>query len=271
MTVVKLGGSVITVKSASRPRVRQDVLDRLAHEIASVPQAVRPKVLVHGAGSFGHPIVSRTRIHERVVSDADRQAWAETQILQNELNAQVCRALLREGLAAVPCQASSAGWMDGGRLARLEIEPLRLLVGQGLLPVLYGVPAADQQGGCSILSGDVLAPVVAQALGLDTVIHATDVDGVLDADPNVHLEAGLIEYLDRHRWNEVRQQLGGSHNVDVTGGMAAKVENLMDWARQGVSAWIVNALVPGRVGEALVGRPTGTRVVWDECVTATNH
>ncbi|MCD6499097.1 MAG: isopentenyl phosphate kinase family protein [Deltaproteobacteria bacterium] len=271
MTVVKLGGSVITVKSASSPRVRQDVLERLAREIASVPPVARPKVLVHGAGSFGHPIVSRTRIHERVESESDRQAWAETQVLQNELNAQVCRAFLAEGVPAVPYQASSAGWMDGGRLVMVEMEPLRLLVQKGLMPVLYGVPAADVHGGCAILSGDVLAPVAARALGLDMVIHATDVDGVYESDPNDDPDAVFIEFLDRHRWQEVREKLGGSHNVDVTGGMAAKVESLMDWARQGVSAWIVNALVPGRVGEALVGRPTGTRVVWDECVTATNH
>src|SRR5208282_34902 len=51
-TVVKLGGSVITRKQEAE-RVRPKILRRLSEEVSSV--ADTPLVLLHGAGSFGHP------------------------------------------------------------------------------------------------------------------------------------------------------------------------------------------------------------------------
>ena len=50
--VVKLGGSVITRKREAE-RVRPKILRRLSEEVSSV--ADTPMVLLHGAGSFGHP------------------------------------------------------------------------------------------------------------------------------------------------------------------------------------------------------------------------
>jgi isopentenyl phosphate kinase len=268
-TVLKLGGSVITYKNDVRLRVRRTRLAALAAQLAAVPPARRPLALVHGAGSFGHQIVARTRIHKRVKTASHRLAWAETQILQNELDAAVCRALVAAGLPAVPCQPSATARMQGGRLQAIDLRAVQALVAQGLLPVLYGVPAVDEQGGCGILSGDQLAPVLAAALKAPLVLHGTDVDGVYaSAAPpaadarGAPRRAVVLAHIDRRTWPQVKKALRGSRSTDVTGGMAAKVGNLMDWAQKGISARIFNATRPDALRRALMGEPLGTAVRW---------
>ena len=100
--------------------------------------------------------------------------------------------------------------------------------------LLYGVPALDHIQGCSILSGDQIAPFVATRLGIATLIHATDVDGVFETDPALDPSARRIARIDHESWDEVRLSLDGSRAVDVTGGMAGKIAALMELARGGL-------------------------------------
>src|SRR2546426_9297157 len=59
MLLVKLGGSVITVKSKYRT-LRGPDLSRLAREIAA--GADHETVVVHGAGSYGHILAAKHRL-----------------------------------------------------------------------------------------------------------------------------------------------------------------------------------------------------------------
>lgn len=267
--VLKLGGSVITAKNDPRLILRKDLLERIAEETASVPAGRRPLVLIHGAGSYGHQIVARTRIHEKMETAADRLAWAETQVLQNELNTMVCRIFLDKGIPAFPYQASSSALMSEGRLEGMEATPLRNLVKQGLMPVLYGVPAVDKTGRCRILSGDVLAVFAAGFLGASRILHGTDVDGVFDRDPKlskgIHGEEKQPKKwsrISRENWEQVRRGLTGSSNTDVTGGMAVKVQEALTLSREGISVRIFDATRHGAVKEALKGKPLGTEIQW---------
>ncbi len=259
--VVKLGGSVITDKAGGRLVVDEPLVARLATELA----AHRPQrlVVVHGAGSFGHRIVHETRIHEGLTDAASRCAMAETQRLQYELASTVARLLLAAGLPAMPMQASAVAILVDGRLEHFDTMALEVLLEQGLVPMLYGVPAVDRVRGCAILSGDVIAPRVAHSLGLRRVIHVTDVDGVFTADPGCNRDAVMIPRVHRGNKDEVVARLTGSTTVDVTGGMATKLRELLDWAERGLTSRIVSAHVPGRLAAALMDEPGGTLVDWE--------
>jgi isopentenyl phosphate kinase len=258
--VVKLGGSVVTDKRAEEPRVRREVVSRLAREIADA--APRPLVLVHGAGSFGHQIVRRTRLHEGLHGPRSLLDWGETQRLQYDLDSEVAGLMLAEGLPVVPCQASATAVMRAGTLVSMDLGAVRLMVEHGAVPLLYGVPAVDLDQGCSILSGDQIAPYVASGLGIDRLVHATDVDGVFEEDPGLSPAAQRFDRIDAASWPEVRRRLGGSKAIDVTGGMAGKVEALLNAARGGLEVRIVDANVPGRLASALRGEAVGTLVLW---------
>ncbi len=258
--VVKLGGSVITDKRGDRPRIRRQTLSRLAGELAAAPRG-RIVAVVHGAGSFGHGPVLRAGIHRGARTRAQRLAWAEIQVRQNELDAAVCLALQQEGLPAVPCQPSALATLRGGGLEHFHDGAVRALVAQGMVPVLYGVPAADQRQGCAILSGDVLAPELALRLGASRLLLATDVDGVFDADPHRDPNAQRFTNISGDNWADVEAAIGGSRSADVTGGMRGKLERLLHYtARGGFEARILDARQPGRLRDALRGRPVGTLV-----------
>ena len=101
-----------------------------------------------------------------------------------------------------------------------------------------------------------------EGLGLSLVIHATDVDGVYDADPALSRHARRIDVIGRRNWNRVRRSLGASRSIDVTGGMKGKVTELVRWARRGIRARIIDATVPGRLAAALREAGVGTLVRW---------
>ncbi len=259
--VIKLGGSVLTEKGGTGLRFDEALMARLSKELRAV--TARPLVLVHGAGSFGHQIVARTGIHRGLRGPESLLALGETQRLQHVLTTQVAALLLRAGVPVMPMQASASAVMSGGRLEHLDLEAVRCLVERGMIPLFSGVPAVDREQGCSILSGDVIAAHLCQALEIPLLVHATDTDGVFEADPHQHPNARRIPRIDRHNWDTVRPLLGGSTAVDVTGGMAGKVAALIDLARGGAESRVVSAHVPGRIPSALAGEDVGTRIGWE--------
>lgn len=259
--VVKIGGSLVTDKAGDALRVDADLVRRLAAEILAARE--RPKVLVHGAGSYGHRIVQRTGIHRGLTDEDSLLAMGETQRLQLELNSHITYLLLEAGLPVMPVQASASAVMESGTLYRMDLQAVDLMVAQGLIPLLYGVPAVDAAQGCSILSGDQIAPYVARRMDLGRVIHVTDVDGVFEGDPHADPAVTRFDRVDRHNLAAVRARLAGSSSVDVTGGMAGKVAALIDLARRGPISRIVSGRIPGRLTQALDGEDVGTLITWE--------
>lgn len=258
--VVKLGGSVLTDKAGGSLTVERSLLERLAAELHS--QRPERLIVVHGAGSYGHRIVRESGLHAGLSGLTSRLAMGETQRLQYELDAIVTRHLLEAGLPAIPVQASATAVMSGGRLVHFDTSAIAALVTQGMVPVLYGVPAVDHERGCSILSGDVIAPHVAHALGFEWMLHATDVDGIFTADPRHDPDAVQIPWVHRDNWEAVSARLTGSAAVDVTGGMARKLGELLAAAQRGLQSRIFDARVPGRLAAALRQEPVGTLIAW---------
>jgi len=193
LTILKIGGSVITDRKDERPRLRGSRLARIAREIAEGwrPDASR-LIIIHGAGSFGHPIVRRTGIDQGVRNRAQQIAMGETQRLQSELNGHVVRHLLRVGIPAFPSQPSSSAVMEGGGLVSMDTEALEGLLNSGMVPVLNGVPAYDRLQGCSILSGDQIAGFLYRRLGGERILHGTDVKGIYTTDPSLDPKAPSI-------------------------------------------------------------------------------
>ena len=258
LIILKLGGSVITDKKSAEPKANLEAICRLAKEVAEAYASGKfDLIIVHGAGSFGHGIVKRTGIDKGLKCGEHLVAFAEVQRLQNVLNAIVTQELIAAGVPAMPCQASSHAVMENGRIIKLETDAIKGLVLKGMVPVLYGVPAYDTIQGCSILSGDQIAPYVAKKLSAIKIIHGTNVDGICTADPNTDKSAKQVPLITKENIESVKKMLSGSATTDVTGGMAGKVQELADI---GIESQITSALVPGRIKAALLGERVGTMV-----------
>jgi len=258
LTILKIGGSVITDRKGERPRLRGRRLARIAREIAEGRRPGESRlIIIHGAGSFGHPIVQRTGIHRGVRDGPQRIAMGETQKLQNELSTHVARHLLRVGVPAFLCQPSASAIMENGNLVSMDTEALEGLLGTGLVPVLNGVPAYDRVQGCSILSGDQIAGYLYSRLGGTRILHGTDVKGIYTADPSQDPKASFCTTLDLGPSAGLPEGVTGSSVTDVTGGMRKKLEEMRAARARGR---VFDATMQGNVRRALQGETVGTGI-----------
>lgn len=239
--VLKLGGSVITEKDAVETVDRE----RLAALAAPVAEYDGPLVLVHGAGSFGH---YHADAHGVSRTEGSRDAGAVRDITgsMRALNDAVVDALADAGAPAVPVHPFSFGSRDANGELSLPVDAVASMLAEGFLPVLHGDVVTHAEKGVTILSGDEIVVRLAEALDADRVGLCSAVPGVLDEYGAVVDRVGSFE--------EVAAALGGSDATDVTGGMAAKVQELLALS---APAYVFDA---DGVGPFLAGSSPGTRI-----------
>jgi len=248
LVVVKLGGSAITFKE--KPMMAdEEAIRRLAGEIAA--SGVERLVVVHGGGSFGHPLAHEYAIHEGMKGEWQFKGLVETHRAMEELNGLVVEALLAEGLPALPLPPVSCFITEARRIDKAFLEPVRAVLSLRGIPVLYGDVVLDEAQGFAILSGDQIVACLALSLGASRVVLGLGVDGVFDRDPTRHPDARLVERL---RPEDIYAlEAGGSAAVDVTGGMKRKLREMAPVAAAGIPVLFVNARKPGLILRALRG------------------
>lgn len=249
--IMKIGGSVITKKNSDKPIQRTYELKRIAKEISEAyEQRNFNLILIHGVGSYGHPIVKKHNLQNGMITDEQKHAFTQTQLQVNELNSIVTKALMDEGIKVKPIDASSSAVMERGELISMSLEPIESALENKMVPVLYGVPVYDTFRNCSILSGDRILSYLANKFNPNLIIHGTDTDGIYTDDPKKNSEAYLIKKISGKDFSQIENYLKGSSNTDVTGGMKTKVEELMSLDS---NSEIVNGLKPGLIKRVLMG------------------
>jgi isopentenyl phosphate kinase len=259
MTIfVKLGGSLLTDKRA-KEQARQDVIRRLAREIQRARQE-QPDlriVLGHGAGSFGHYHASRHGTRNGVATAEQWFGFAQTADAAARLNRIVVAELLEAGVPAWSVQPSVALRCSDGRVAAGPDSTIALALARGLVPVIFGDVALDSVRGGTIASTEEIFQAIDDLLLPAKIILAGEVMGIYNADPLLNPEAELIPTVTLKSFAAIRDGLAGSHGVDVTGGMAAKVAQAMGWIakRPQLSVLICSGLEPDNLYNALIDAP----------------
>ncbi len=260
-TFLKLGGAVLTRKDRPRTR-RPGVLGRLAAEIATWPGIAEGQLIVaHGSGSFGHWAVRDSRFLEQ---PGHAMSIARVAATAQELNRHVVRALLEQGLPALPLSGPALASAQTGRIVAIRTELIAALLRRGLLPVIYGDAVLDSSLGGTVASTEALLLALAENLPPRRVILATDVDGVY---------AGTAwrtasRARQRHRIEVITLESGAAwlgeataappeDLADVTGSMAGKVRAMLELVERVPDAEvrILSGLRPGAVAAALVDDP----------------
>ncbi len=241
--VVKLGGSVITVKNKPMT-VDKRRLEKAAETIARFykehSQSGLRMALVHGGGSFGHYMVEKL-LDEKGVLGAHEVSLIQEAMLR--LSLEVARVLVELG---VPVTVHPAHTLCDRRECKLR----RLLADtvNGLVPLTYGDAVYDDRGAL-IISGDDLAAWIAGALGAKCLIYVTDAPGVISRDGRV-----LTEYTGEEELAGI-----GVEGSDVTGGMARKLRRALEFAEEHPDAVVRIVDVDG-LEAALSGGEAGTLV-----------
>ena len=255
-TVLKLGGSVITDKNKpSTPNL--EVIVRLADEIANAK--VSSLILVHGGGSFGHPVAKKYNLTEGYHGPSQVIGFSETHRAMTKLNILVMDALIDHDINSIVVQPSSCVITKAGRIQSMELKPIKKMLNMGLVPVLYGDAVLDSEKGFAILSGDQLVSSLAINFGASRIIIGGDVDGIYTADPKSCSSAKLVRRVTLEELKTNKHDIEGSKATDVTGGMMGKMRELIPAIEHNIQTLIVNATKPMRVYKALKGEEvTGT-------------
>lgn len=257
-TILKIGGSVITDKGEEL-KARTNIIDRLANEIQRAN--TNNLVIVHGGGSFGHPIAQRYAIKDGLKEESQKIHFCEAHHVMTVLNGLLMDALVWHNVQAVSITPSSVIMTKNGRIDFFEEASLRKLLNMGFLPVMYGDAVLDIEIGFTILSGDQLVAALATRLNAERIIIGTDVDGLYSADPKVEKTASMLENLTLEELTKLQSKFSKSTAVDVTGGMFGKIAELLPALEHGVPVTVLNATEPDRVYQALVGeRVKGTLI-----------
>jgi isopentenyl phosphate kinase len=257
---LKLGGSLITDKT--RPYTpRLDVLDELAHQIASAcrENARLSLVLGHGSGSFGHQAATQYGTRNGVSGKKAWHGFAEVWYRASELNRLVVTAMRNASLSAITLSPLAAVTSRNGKVISWDLAPLEAALVNHLLPVLHGDVVFDQENGGTILSTENLFTHLALRLHPERILMAGLEAGVWDDFP---ARTRLIKEITRESFEKQAPSLRGSTGADVTGGMQTKVSEMLTLVEQvpGLEVLIFSGETPGNVRRALHGENPGTRV-----------
>jgi isopentenyl phosphate kinase len=263
MIILKLGGSIITEKDAEIPTINDKNLARISKEIKSALNHLdhtndynNGLIIVHGAGSFGHPFASEYQIGKpfKIEEDFEKKkiGFSLTQSWVKKLNTVICDVLREEGIPVVSIQPSSFVITKNKRIISANLDIIEKYLENGFIPVIYGDVVLDREETIkmAVVSGDQLINYLAKHLKPERVILGTDVDGVFNKNPKKHPDAKIITEVTSL---DDLESMDSTTNIDVTGGMIGKIKELIELAEIGIESEIINAEKESFVEKALCG------------------
>ena len=273
LAFLKLGGSLITDKMKPYTPLL-DVMDDLALQITTSLQT-QPNlrlVIGHGAGSFGHVAASEYKTRDgypqpsplthRERDTNEENYWkgfAEVWYQASTLNRYVMEALHKAGLRTIALPPSASVIASDGRVAVWETTPIRMALAAGIVPVIFGDVVFDEVRGGTILSTENLFTFLVKALHPDRVLLAGIEEAVWEDFPE---RKRPIERITPESFEGIRHGVGRSAAADVTGGMEAKVREMLELIQEnpGLKIQIFSGTQPGNLVRALLGDKLGTEI-----------
>ncbi|KGQ11694.1 hypothetical protein BBAD15_g2565 [Beauveria bassiana D1-5] len=287
--VVKLGGAAITDKAA--PDTLSHNIDNLLDSVARAYQNIlrpsgRQLILIHGAGSFGHPPAKKYQVKagwtarlDVAGGDGDGElardnvkfgmALTRQRVLQLHLDV-LQRLHARERMPILSVSTHDTvdtdnGAVTGASSARL-VARVQQVLAAGFVPLLFGDAVFDRTLGSTILSGDALMYHLAERLpAVERCVFVTDVAGLFTLDPKrfpddaVLIKTICCSEAGSAAIDKDDETASAASVDDVTGGMRSKWQ----WARRIVTdAKQVREVVICRVedsGRAIAYEGSGSR------------
>ncbi len=247
LVIIKLGGSVISDKT--KPfSLRINVLEEFSKEISEINNIGYKIIIVHGGGSFGHPIAKKFDVNKGYKGKIGLKGFIETIQAMRELNKKIVEILNKNNINSIGFPASTIFISNENSIISAYLEPIIYSLDMGIIPVLCGDAVFDKNKGYSILSGDKICNYLSIHLKASKLIFTLDVDGILSFEndkPKLLKELNNINdlYSIKFRRNE---------NIDVTGGIIYKLEEAFQVAEKGIKVFFINGLIPGRLKRAIL-------------------
>ncbi len=254
ITIIKLGGSVITKKDSMPPEVNDEHIHRIAQELTVYDGKI---IIILGGGSHGHQAAHKYGYgNPSTPSNQLIQGIPYIRHNMTLLSTYVEQVFNKQGLPGIVFSPFMFVTLNNGEIEKFPLEIIKNVLNNNLVLIIHGDVCFDKTKSASILSGDTIAAYLAYNLPVRRVLIGTNVDGVFDADPKINPNAKCIPLIDKSNQDLILQKTGPSSSTDVTGGMNKKIKELLTFANQDVEVVIFNLLVPERLSNLLKGNPT---------------
>lgn len=252
-----MGGAAITDKKKERTPHEQTI-KQVANTLSQFEKERPRLIIVHGAGSYGHPYAYKHHLVEGYTPAHKNQLMGliETHLAVGELHSLILDELYSHNLPAISFPPhtcfyhSEKGW-------NTYLEPINQALDIGLIPVLHGDIAfrADEKK-FTILSGDVIIQELARHFRPKEVLYGTDVDGLFTSDPTVNPEAKFIPQLGYSELKALIADLSeiNSSLKDVTSGIKGKLEAILKITEMKIPASIFNLRNEAYLADYVLGK-----------------
>ncbi len=251
MIIIKAGGSAITKKSQEfTPNM--EVISNLSKEIKD---ARKVSVLVHGAGSYGHPIAKKYSLGQGYFDRKQLKGFSETRASVSELDGIILKSLIQSDLMPVKIGTFSNFITNDGRILEFYKEPLLRAIELGLLPVFTGDLVFDKTRVFSVLSGDQIVSYLSKLIKPSRVIFGTDVDGIYTGDPKKEKATHIKKITE----DNIKEVFKFTKDIeDASGGMKGKFSEILSMFEMGIEIDVINLTKKGILAKALKGNVKGT-------------
>ncbi len=254
--LIKLGGTLLDA-----PESRSQIAGQIARAVRDGLEAV----VVHGGGKQMTRYLAQRGVESRFVNGlrvtTPEVLDAVLKVLAGSVNQELVAALVASGAPAVGLSGMDALLTEAraiseelglvGKPVRSDPRLLHTLMEFKYLPVIACV-AGDREGRFFNVNADQMAVSVASALGVDTLLFLTDVDGVRGQDNQILPTLSL---------DQCRQLI--DEGV-ATGGMRAKLESAAEALQAGIGEVVVAPGASPDILARLLGKSphgVGTRLV----------
>ena len=253
--LLKFGGSVITDKYSNVPSINNENLKKIGKLINSSESQV---IIVHGAGSFGHPAAKKYKLSEGLIDGLQQdEGIGIARRKVRELNDIFCGILNDNGVETETIIPSEKMFTNGSEeITNFSKEEFDKILVKGKTPITFGDVTNDVEQGINILSGDVLMKYLAKAFEPRLSLFIMDLPGVFDGDPN-DSNTSIIPLINSEKLGNF-ENIFVSKNTDVTGGIIGKIKRAIEISHFS-ETWITDV---GSLESCLKGNPKGTRVIF---------
>lgn len=255
MIILKFGGSLITDKKKESPTINEENLKRIGSILSKHSHEF---IIVHGAGSFGHPIAKKFDLASGLNNNPNqKQAIKETRKQVLQLNQIFCNYLNKKNIQTNTIIPSKTMKTNGAKsIENFPVEIFDKGLEKGKIPVTFGDVTEDNLQGICILSGDVIMEELVKYYKPISSIFVMDYPGVFDKDPTDE-NSMIIPEVSLETLRMLKKQNSNRDITDVTGGLIGKIECAMEMAKHS-ETWITNL---DHLDDCLNGKPKGSRVI----------
>ncbi len=240
--ILKLGGSLLTDKN-SPFSIREDIVKDSVRQIIDSKERL---ILIHGGGSFGHPLAKKYKIKNGFDSSVPNQVLGltETHHSMNNFNSFMIKSFLEMNYPAFSIQASSIFIRDSLEITMFSMGIIETALDLNILPILYGDIILDKQGSFSIISGDQIILELCKNLDrycISKVIFTMETDGIYVTDKkNSDSSILATECYPDQLENLKLANLG--QKIDVTGGIRGKIKFIQKICNHNIPVQLINGL-----------------------------